>query len=71
VPYPKRGGYNFLAECWMSWADVHRGAVTLAEALRIGPDKLHYAARQPPLGQSGGRAATCAAAVELATWATT
>ena len=33
VPCPGRGTHARLAECWMCWSDVHRGAATRAEVL--------------------------------------
>ena len=34
VPCSRRGLHDRLVDCWMCWSDVHRGALTLADALR-------------------------------------
>ena len=33
VPCSRRGTHTTLTECWMCWSDVHRGAISLDEAL--------------------------------------
>ena len=36
VPCPQRGRHTHLADCWMCWSDVHRGADTTQEVLIWG-----------------------------------
>jgi hypothetical protein len=36
IPCPQLGQHRTITECWMCWSDVHRGAVTLADALLYG-----------------------------------
>lgn len=33
LPCPERGQHSWLADCWMCWSDVHRGAASLDEVL--------------------------------------
>lgn len=36
VPCPRQGLHRSLTECWMCWSDVHRGAITAAQAIAVG-----------------------------------
>lgn len=37
VPCTDRGRHERLTECWMCWSDVHRGAISIEQALSAGP----------------------------------
>ena len=34
IPCSNRGRHELLTECWMCWSDVHRGAITVEQALQ-------------------------------------
>lgn len=36
IPCPNQGRHESLTECWMCWSDVHRGAITVDQAVLGG-----------------------------------
>lgn len=41
VPCPQRGTHERLAECWMCFSDIQRGAINLADVLAPAPLAWH------------------------------